>query len=122
MIVGTIFLCLAAHAVDGDTLRCGAGIGLVRLAAIDAPELPGHCRRGRHCAPGDPYQARDVLRRLVGEGEGDVAAWCQVVDADPRKPGDQDSDRWGRPVARCTVNGEDLSTTMLRLELAWPWP
>lgn len=122
MIVGSIFLCLAAQAVDGDTLRCADGVGRVRLAAIDAPEMPGHCRRGRNCAPGDPIQSRDVLGRLIGQDDGAIETWCVVVDADPRKTGDQHSDRWGRPVARCYVNGEDLSATMLRLDLARIWP
>src|SRR3546814_4753345 len=29
--------------VDGDTLRCGGT--RIRLQGIDAPEMPGHCRR-----------------------------------------------------------------------------
>lgn len=44
---------------DGDTLRCGSE--RIRLLAIDAPELPGHCRRGRVCAPGDPHQSTSSL-------------------------------------------------------------
>ncbi len=44
---------------DGDTLRCGSE--RVRLLAIDAPELPGHCREGRVCAPGDPYASTSSL-------------------------------------------------------------
>jgi endonuclease YncB( thermonuclease family) len=44
---------------DGDTIRCG--IERIRLLAIDAPELPGHCRTGRDCAPGDPYASSDSL-------------------------------------------------------------
>lgn len=51
-------------AIDGDTLRGPAGEH-IRLARIDSPELPGHCRRGRHCAPGDPYAAQAELERLV---------------------------------------------------------
>lgn len=38
---------------DGDTIRCNGE--RVRLLGIDAPELPGHCRSGRDCAPGDRY-------------------------------------------------------------------
>lgn len=47
------------EATDGDTLRCGSE--RVRLLAIDAPELPGHCREGRVCAPGDPYASTSSL-------------------------------------------------------------
>lgn len=50
--------------VDGDTLRCGRE--RVRLLGIDAPELPGQCRRGRRCAPGDPYAATRSLRAMIG--------------------------------------------------------
>lgn len=50
-------------AIDGDTLRCGAE--RVRLVGIDAPELPGHCRPGRNCAPGDPYAATSALAGMV---------------------------------------------------------
>lgn len=51
---------------DGDTLRCGGE--RIRLLAIDAPELPGHCRPGRACVPGDPYAAsRGLERALQGE-------------------------------------------------------
>ncbi|MDE8654727.1 thermonuclease family protein, partial [Novosphingobium album (ex Liu et al. 2023)] len=88
------FLCLAAIAIDGDTLRC-ANIadanGRVRLAAIDAAELPGHCRRGRDCAPGDPGLARSALAELL---VGPVR--CVQVDASPFEPGFQERDRYGR--------------------------
>lgn len=49
--------------VDGDTLRCGSE--RVRLIGIDAPELPGHCRVGRHCVEGDPFAASDALRHGI---------------------------------------------------------
>lgn len=51
------------NVVDGDTLRCGDE--RVRLVGIDAPELPGHCRPGRNCAPGDPYASTDRLSEMV---------------------------------------------------------
>jgi hypothetical protein len=44
---------------DGDTIRCGGE--RIRLLGIDAPELPGHCRPGRDCAPGDPYASTSSL-------------------------------------------------------------
>ena len=46
-------------ATDGDTIRCGAE--RIRLIGIDAPELRGHCRRGRQCAPGDLYASKRSL-------------------------------------------------------------
>lgn len=53
-------------ATDGDTIRCGGE--RIRLLAIDAPELPGHCRQGRVCAPGDPYaSASSLAEALTGE-------------------------------------------------------
>lgn len=50
-------------AVDGDTLKCGGE--RVRLVGIDAPEMPGHCRQGRDCAPGDPYASSAGLAAMV---------------------------------------------------------
>ena len=49
---------------DGDTIRCGDE--RVRLLGIDAPELPGHCRRGRECVPGDGLASKRSLERLIG--------------------------------------------------------
>lgn len=51
---------------DGDTIRCDGE--RIRLLGIDAPELPGHCRSGRQCAPGDPYASTASLEAgLSGE-------------------------------------------------------
>lgn len=52
--------CPAARALDGDTIACSNGVH-IRLTGIDAPEMPGHCRAGRDCAPGDPVKSRDDL-------------------------------------------------------------
>lgn len=54
---------MRCEAVDGDTLRCGQM--RVRLSGVDAAELPGHCRAGRDCAPGDPFKHRLALERFV---------------------------------------------------------
>ncbi|WP_422058636.1 thermonuclease family protein [Sphingomonas sp.] len=110
------FLCAAAIAVDGDTLRCG-GIGRVRLARIDAPELHG-CPPRRRCAPGDPRASRDNLARLIAAGP----VRCRVVDANPFETGFQRTDRYGRPVARCSVGGHDLGDAQLRGGHAVRWP
>jgi len=49
--------------VDGDTIRCGDE--RIRLLAIDAAEMRGHCRRGRVCVPGDPIAARKSLQQAT---------------------------------------------------------
>lgn len=85
--------CVSPVVVDGDTLRCGST--RIRLSSIDAPEMPGHCRPGRECTPGDPYASTGNLRSLVN-GQ---AVECRQVD----------TDHYGRAVARCSVRGQDLS-------------
>lgn len=44
---------------DGDTIRCNGE--RIRLLGIDAPEMPGHCKGSRNCAPGDPFASTDNL-------------------------------------------------------------
>lgn len=110
--ISAVFLCAAAMAVDGDTLRC-ANLrdevnGRVRLARIDAPE------RGE---PGFE-EAKRALAVMIE----DKVVKCELVDADPRIPGEQARDRFGRPVARCTVDGRDLGQAMIDLEVAKHWP
>ena len=85
--------CTDPRVVDGDTLRCGRT--RIRLQGIDAPELPGHCARGRACTPGNPFASSDNLRALVGGAR----MTCRQTD----------TDRYGRTVARCSVRGRDLS-------------
>lgn len=119
--IDALFICAAAVAIDGDTIKCAPPIGNVRLAAIDAPEMPGHCRRGRDCAPGNPFVTRDVLTYLLGQYDGKQVS-CLVVDANPDRKGFQERDHWGRYVARCSVDGKDLSETLLHFGLARAWP
>jgi endonuclease YncB( thermonuclease family) len=92
------FTCDEPQVTDGDTIRCGAL--RVRLASIDAPEMPGHCRRGRTCVPGDPYASKAHLEALMARG---VARCVQT-----------DLDRYGRIVALCGVDGQDLSCAQVR--------
>lgn len=76
MIAAPVLTALAAATLsgcsvtDGDGIRCAPlAPGLkgesIRLLGIDTPEMPGHCRRGRRCATGDPIAARDALRQTV---------------------------------------------------------
>jgi micrococcal nuclease len=62
----TLALLLMCHAVDGDTIRCGGE--RVRLIGIDAPEMAGHCARGRRCAPGDPIASKRSLGQAMRSG------------------------------------------------------
>lgn len=66
MMLLTALIALSCHAVDGDTLRCGKE--RIRLQGIDAPEMPGHCRPGRHCAPGDPRRSQRSLASALQSG------------------------------------------------------
>lgn len=106
-----IFACLAAVAVDGDTLRCRnleEQGGRVRIARIDTPE------RG---APG--YEEAKRALAVMIEGR---EVHCELVDADPRARGFQERDRFGRPVARCTAGGRELGEAQLAAGLAVVWP
>lgn len=86
------------HAIDGDTINYNGE--RIRLLGIDAPELVGHCRRGRNCAPGDPIASRAALAALLLGGEITVTR--------------QGTDLYGRTLALVAVNGQDLSCAQLR--------
>lgn len=90
---GETFTCQSASVIDGDTFDCDGK--RIRLKGIDAPELPGHCRPGRQCTPGDPYASTESLRRLL---EGGTVS-CRKTD----------TDAYGRTVALCKSGAADLS-------------
>lgn len=92
-------LCLA---IDGDTLVClshGQRIHL-RLNGIDAPEMPGHCRANRHCAPGDPFASKANMAALI---KGRRVTWY-----------DLGKDHYGRIIAQAIAGGIDLQCAQLR--------
>ena len=93
------FACLNPSHHDGDNIRCGNVAGSMRLHGIDAPEMPGACRPGRACTPGDPYAARDYLRSLTSGR----TVRCDIVDVD----------HYGRKVVDCTADGEKLGCAMI---------
>lgn len=78
---------------DGDGLRIDGET--IRLQGADAFELHQTCSTGA-CG----LDARDALRNLTAGRE--VA--CEPVD----------TDRYGRTVAICSVNGEDLAARLVR--------
>lgn len=97
-----VFACLELEIIDGDTLRCDGRS--IRLASIDAPEMPGHCRRGRTCVDGDPFASKANLEQLTQTGTVE----CRQID----------TDRYNRIVARCSANGRDLSCAQVAMGFA----
>ena len=99
-------VCESPRAIDGDTIACANLPQNVRLLGIDAPEMPGHCRPGRVCTPGDPFAAKAVLAALLASGEVLV------------RPGGHD--RYGRILARVTAGPVDTSCRLMALHVAIP--
>jgi len=83
------FLCIVQSVQDGDTLRCTGDIR-VRLAAIDAPDVPRTCRRNRSCGAAASVRARERLRLMTNaqvlrcdeeaHTGNRVTAWCWRSD------------------------------------------
>jgi endonuclease YncB( thermonuclease family) len=92
------FSCSVQYVTDGDTFRCSNGTR-VRLSSIDTPEMPGSCRKGRACAPGDPFAAKAALESLISG----MTVQCRPVGKS-----------YNRVAAWCSVNGLDLSCQMIR--------
>lgn len=104
-----IVWCLSLAVHDGDSFRCDGE--RIRLLNIEAPELPGSpkCERGRSgwCDHRLGYQARDALSTLFRTGRVGI-----------ERAG---KDRYGRTLARVTVNGQDAGEYLMSLGLARPW-
>lgn len=98
-----------AYAIDGDTFDAGYGSARARyrLARIDAPEMPGHCRPGRRCVAGDPWVAQRALQFQL-----DQQAWCKASGKDVY-------DRW---LVECwtgnVFGGVSINDAMLELGFA----
>lgn len=90
-----------ARAVDGDTFRIG---GLdIRLQGIDAPESRQVCADGWQAGAA----ASHALAGLLAAGPPS----CEQIT----------TDRYGRTVAICRVNGQDIGEAMVRRGLAWAY-
>ena len=94
-----------ANVLDGDTLELGHL--RIRLHGVDAPELDQTCGT----ADGGDWPcgiaARDRLAALVEGAE---------VGCRPRE-----RDAFGRVVARCFVNGDDLGARLVAEGLGWAY-
>jgi len=107
----TLASCASLSVHDGDSIRCGNE--RIRIANIDAPELPGSpkCQDRRRsyawCDYAAGYRARDVLRAFLMQGRAQV----DRIGADA----------YGRTLARVRVNGQDAGEYLIGLGLARPW-
>lgn len=89
---------LSCTVTDGDTIRCGDE--RVRLTGIDAPELSGHCRKGRQCAPGNGVESKANLVRVIGQRKVSVER--------------MGTDRYGRTLAAVYLDGQNVACAQLR--------
>ena len=105
MIALLLMLATPVRVLDGDTLVVRKTH--VRLLGIDAPELSGHCAKGRTCAPGDPLASKAALT-------ADVTGKTLVVHRAGK-------DRYGRTVADVTVGKDSLSCLQLAAGQALYW-
>ena|ERR1051326_4107416 len=86
-----------ARIIDGDTLQIAQT--RIRLFAIDAPETKQSCRDDRGAVYACGERASAELRRHVG----DARVTCEPINLD----------QYGRTVARCYADGEDLNRWMV---------
>lgn len=102
-------LCIA-NVHDGDSIRLCDG-ERVRIANIDAPEMPGSSRcdkgRGGWCDYRLAELSRDALRAFLATGDVTIVRLGK--------------DRYGRTLARVRVNGQDVGTYLVRKGLARRW-
>jgi endonuclease YncB( thermonuclease family) len=95
-----------ASVIDGDTIEIHGQ--RIRLWGIDAPESSQLCRNGN-----------SDLYRWGAEAANGLSAFTsgKVVNCEP-----VDRDRYGRTVARCSVNGADIAEWLVETGLALDWP
>lgn len=95
---------------DGDSIRLCDG-ERIRIANIEAPEMPGSpkCERGRRgwCDYQLAVQSRDALQGFLATGPVTIAR--------------QGKDAYGRTLARVSVNGRDAGQYLVSLGLAREW-
>lgn len=88
--------------IDADTIDVGGT--RVRLFGIDAPEIGQPCR-----ADGREWDCGVWVRDAVANAFEGSFARCQT----------HDTDRYGRIVAQCSVDGRDMGQMIVRSGLAW---
>ncbi len=95
---------------DGDSIRLCDG-ERIRIENIDAPEMQGspRCQRGRQgwCDHDLATRSRDALAAFTASGKVRIER--------------RGTDRYGRTLARVSVNGIDAGAHLVRQGLARPW-
>ena len=102
-ILAAAIACASPEVHDGDSIRCGGE--RIRIANIDAPELPGSpkCEDSRRayawCDYEAGYRARDALQTFLSRGPVQVQALMRPAAPtqaeQPRGPG---ADRHTQPM------------------------
>ena len=111
VVLAAAVLCLSPSVHDGDTIRCGRE--RVRIANIDAPELPDSpkCQDRRRSYAWCDFAAAEVSRvalvRLLSRGR----VMIERLGTDP----------YGRTLATVSVNGMDAGDYLISQGLARPW-
>lgn len=111
VVLAAAALCLSPSVHDGDTIRCGRE--RVRIANIDAPELPDSpkCQDRRRsyawCDFAAGEASRVALVRLLSRGR----VMIERLGTDP----------YGRTLATVSVNGLDAGDYLISQGLAKPW-
>lgn len=115
LLLAAALTCATVTVHDGDTIRCDGE--RVRIANIDAPELPGssRCDTRRLRGGANPSwcdyalgaRSRDALRVLVSRGKVTIYR--------------QGQDRYGRTLATISVNGVDAGEYLVSRGLARWW-
>ncbi|WP_083801625.1 thermonuclease family protein [Afipia sp. 1NLS2] len=95
-----------ASVIDGDTIEIHGQ--RIRLWGIDAPESSQLCRNGNS----DLYRCGAEAANTLSAFTSGKVVNCESVDRD----------RYGRIVARCSVNGVDIAEWLVRNGLALDWP
>lgn len=92
-----------AIVIDGDTLEIGGR--RIRLEGIDAPEMAQSCQTDS----GSPWRCgRAAQQKLTEVTRGQTVA-CDAAG----------TDKYGRILAVCFVEGEDINAALVRQGLAW---
>ena len=123
VVLAAAALCVSVTVHDGDTIRCGRE--RVRVANIDAPELPGSpkCQDRRVSYAWCDYRAGEAARvaQDMLAGEASSVALVRFVSRGRVMITRLGTDPYGRTLATISVNGVDAGDYLIAQGLAKPW-